>query len=192
LTYEDIDQMETKNDKPSNRQPDADTAKTKGNADYYMDKLNEIDKKVDDKIIRLGIKIDEVAGQMMSEFAEKMESLNGQMDELISSIYSNSVAPTHSVETCSYGTKHGGGIASFKSKLRPMLRKQFRKTLMRAPGDPRRDKVDVAEMLAMCEKALLETWDGSMAEHLNTQVGSRHSKKRARKENEASGSLDLA
>ena len=164
--------METKNDKPPDLHPDANTSKSKGNADYFMDKLNEIDKKVDDKIIELGIKIDEVAGQMMSEFAEKMESLNGQMDELISSIYSNSVAPTHSVETCSFGTK--------------------RATLMRAPGDPKRGKVDVAEMLAMCEKALLESWDGSMAEHLNTQVGSRHSKKRARKENEASGSLDLA
>ena len=56
--------METKNDKPPDRQPDADTAKTKGNADYFMDKLNEIDKKVDDKIIELGIKIDEVAGQI--------------------------------------------------------------------------------------------------------------------------------
>ena len=77
------------NDKPPDRQPDADTAKTKDNADYFMDKLNKIDKKVDDKIIELGKKIDEVAGQMMSEFGEKMESLNGQMDELISSIYSN-------------------------------------------------------------------------------------------------------
>jgi hypothetical protein len=184
--------METKNDKPPDLHPDANTSKSKGNADYFMDKLNEIDKKVDDKIIELGKQIDEVAGQMMSEFAEKMESLNGQMDELISSIYSNSVAPTRSVETCTYGTKHGRGIASFKGKLRHMLRKQFRATLMRAPGDPKRGKVDVAEMLAMCEKALLESWDGSMAEHLNTQVGSRHSKKRARNKNEASGSLDLA
>ena len=52
-----------------------------------------------------------------------------------------------------------------------MLRKQFRASLMRAPGDPKRGKIDVAELLAMCEKALLESWDGSMAEHLNTQVG---------------------
>jgi len=52
-----------------------------------------------------------------------------------------------------------------------MLCKQFRASLMRAPGDPKRGKIDVAELLAMCEKALLVSWDGSMAEHLNEQVG---------------------
>ena len=62
---------------------------------------------------------------------------------------------------------------------------------MRAPDDPKHGKVDVAEMLAMCEKAMLESWDGCLCDS-NTQVGSSHSKKRARKENEASGSLDLA
>ena len=36
---------------------------------------------------------------MMSEFAEKMESLNGQMDELISLIYRDADAPIRSVQT---------------------------------------------------------------------------------------------
>ena len=80
-------------------QPDADPVTNKGDAEYLMDKLNEIDKKVDDKILELGKKIDEVAGQMMSEFGEKMESLNGQMDELISLIYRNAAAPIRSVQT---------------------------------------------------------------------------------------------
>ena len=86
--------------------------------DEVADKLNEVHKKVDDKIIELGKKIDEVAGQMMSEFGEKMESLNGQMDELISSIHSNSVAPTRSAETPTTESRHSkkrarkGGEAS--------------------------------------------------------------------------------
>jgi len=83
--------------------------------------------KVDDKILVLGKKIDEVAGQMMSEFGEKMESLNGQMDVLISSIHRNAVAPISSVQTST-----------------------------------------------------------------TVDLESRHSKKRARKGGEASGSLDLA
>lgn len=66
--------------------------------DEVADKLNEVHKKVDDKILELGKKIDEVAGQMMSEFGEKMESLNGQMDVLISSIHRNAVAPISSVQ----------------------------------------------------------------------------------------------
>ena len=95
--------------------------------DEVADKLNEVHKKVDDKIIELGKKIDEVAGQMMSEFGEKMESLNGQMDVLISSIHRNAVAPISSVQTST-----------------------------------------------------------------TADLESRHSKKRARKGGEASGSLDLA
>jgi hypothetical protein len=99
LTYEDIDQMETKFDKLPDAQPDADPVTNKGDAEYLMDKLNEIDKKVDDKILELGKKIDEVAGQMMSELADKMGSLNGQMDELISLIYRDADAPIRSVQT---------------------------------------------------------------------------------------------
>ena len=95
--------------------------------DEVADKLNEVHKKVDDKILELGKKIDEVAGQMMSEFGEKMESLNGQMDVLISSIHRNAVAPISSVQTST-----------------------------------------------------------------TADLESRHSKKRARKGGEASGSLDLA
>ena len=120
LTYEDIDQMETKFDKLPDAQPDADPVTNKGDADYLMDKLNEVDKKVDDKILELGKKIDEVAGQMMSEFADKMESLNGQMDELISSIRSDAVAPVSSVLTPTTAHRHsknkrarkGGGEGS--------------------------------------------------------------------------------
>ena len=87
---------------------------------------------------------------------------------------SHTSAPTQQLpgtQQADYGAKHGGGIASLKGKLRPMLCKQFRASLMRAPGDPKRGKIDVAELLAMCEKALLVSWDGSMAEHLNEQVG---------------------
>ena len=97
LSYEDIDHMETKFDKLPDPQPDADNVNIKGDADYLMDKLNEVDKKVDDKILELGKKIDEVAGQMMREFGEKMESLSGKMDELIDSIHNNAVAPICSV-----------------------------------------------------------------------------------------------
>ena len=97
LTYEDIDQMETKFDKLPDAQPDADPVTNKGDADYLMDKLNEVDKKVDDKILELGKKIDEVAGQMMREFGDKMESFSGRMDELIDSIHSTEVAPIGSV-----------------------------------------------------------------------------------------------
>ena len=97
LTYEDIDHMETKFDKLPDPQPDADNVNIKGDADYLMDKLNEVDKKVDDKILELGKKIDEVAGQMMREFGDKMESLSGRMDELIDSIHSIEVAPIGSV-----------------------------------------------------------------------------------------------
>ena len=99
LTYEDIDQMEAKFDKLPDPQPDADPVSNKGDADYLMDKLNEVDKKVDDKILELGKKIDEVAGQMMSEFGEKMVSLNGQMDELISLMYRDADVPIRSVQT---------------------------------------------------------------------------------------------
>ena len=87
---------------------------------------------------------------------------------------SHTSAPTQQLpgtQQADYGTKHGGGIACFKGKLRPMLCKQFRASLMRAMGDPKRGKIEVAELLAMCEIALQQSWDGSKAEHLNTQVG---------------------
>ena len=97
LTYEDIDHMETKFDKLPDPQPDADNVNIKGDADYLMDKLNEVDKKVDDKILELGKKIDEVAGQMMREFGDKMESLSGRMDEFIDWMHSIEVPPIGSV-----------------------------------------------------------------------------------------------
>jgi hypothetical protein len=98
-TYEDIDQMEPMfTPLPESQDPVADgQAKTEG--EFLMDKLNEVDKKVDDKILELGKKIDEVAGQMMSEFGEKMESFSGRMDELIDSIHSNAVASISSGQT---------------------------------------------------------------------------------------------
>ena len=97
LTYDDIDNMEDKFVAlPESQTP---IAETKTDAEFLMDKLNEIDKKIDDKIVELGKKIDEVAGQMMSEFGEKMVSLNGQMDELISLIYRDADAPIRSVQT---------------------------------------------------------------------------------------------
>ena len=118
LTYEDIDQMETKFDKLPDAQPDADPVNNKGDVEYLMDKLNEIDKKVDDKVLELGKKIDEVAGQMMSELADKMESLNGQMDELISSIHRDADAHIRPVQTPTTESRHSkkrarnGGEAS--------------------------------------------------------------------------------
>ena len=98
-TYEDIDQMEPMfTPLPESQDPVAEgQAKTEG--EFLMDKLNEVDKKVDDKILELGKKIDEVAGQMMSEFGEKMESFSGRMDELIDSIHSDAVASISSGQT---------------------------------------------------------------------------------------------
>jgi PDZ domain-containing secreted protein len=118
LTYEDIDQMEAKFDPLPDPQPDADPVTNKGDADYLMDKLNEVDKKVDDKILQLGNKIDEVTGQMMAEIGDKMRSLHGQMDLLISSIRSDSVTPDSLVLTPATGhskkqrVRKGGGEAS--------------------------------------------------------------------------------
>ena len=95
LNYEDIDKMEPMFiPLPESQGPVAE-AKTEG--EFLMDKLNEVDNKVDDKILGLDKKIDEVAGQMMREFGEKMESLSGKMDELIDSIHNNAVAPICSV-----------------------------------------------------------------------------------------------
>ena len=95
LNYEDIDNMEPMFiPLPESQGPVAE-AKTEG--EFLMDKLNEVDKKVDDKILGLDKKIDEVAGQMMREFGDKMESLSGKMDELIDSIHNNAVAPICSV-----------------------------------------------------------------------------------------------
>ena len=97
LNYEDIDNMEPMFiPLPESQGPVAE-AKTEG--EFLMDKLNEVDKKVDDKILGLDKKIDEVAGQMMSEFGEKMESFSGRMDELIDSIHSNAVASISSGQT---------------------------------------------------------------------------------------------
>ena len=97
LNYEDIDNMEPMFiPLPESQGPVAE-AKTEG--EFLMDKLNEVDKKVDDKILELGKKIDEIAGQMMGEFGEKMESLSGRMDELIDSIHSNAVPPICSGQT---------------------------------------------------------------------------------------------
>jgi hypothetical protein len=117
LTYEDIDQMEAMFDPLPDPQPDADPVTNKGDADYLMDKLNEVDKKVDDKILQLGNKIDEVTGQMMAEIGDKMRSLHGQMDLLISSIRSDSVTPDSLVLTPATGhskkrVRKGGGEAS--------------------------------------------------------------------------------
>ena len=97
LNYEDIDKMEPMFiPLPESQGPVAE-AKTEG--EFLMDKLNEVDKKVDVKILELGKKSDEVAGQMMSEFGEKMESFSGRMDELIDSIHSNAVASISSGQT---------------------------------------------------------------------------------------------
>ena len=97
LNYEDIDKMEPMFiPLPESQGPVAE-AKTEG--EFLMDKLNEVDKKVDDKILELGNKIDEVAGQMMGEFGEKMESFSGRMDELIDSIHSNAVASSGQTPT---------------------------------------------------------------------------------------------
>ena len=99
LNYEDIDKMEPMFiPLPESQGPVAE-AKTEGEFLMDKDKLNEVDKKVDDKILELGNKIDEVAGQMMGEFGEKMESFSGRMDELIDSIHSNAVASISSGQT---------------------------------------------------------------------------------------------
>ena len=105
-TYEDIDQMEPMfTPLPESQDPVAEgQAKTEG--EFLMDKLNEVDKKVDDKILELGNKIDEVAGQMMSEFGEKMESFSGRMDELIDSLHSNAGASISSGQTPTTESRH--------------------------------------------------------------------------------------
>ena len=52
-----------------------------------------------------------------------------------------------------------------------MMRQQFRSACLLPKGGPMRGKVEVSQLLALSEKALLSSWDGSKAEHLNTSVG---------------------
>jgi len=99
MTYEDIDQMEAQFEPLPDAQPDADIVTTKGDADYLMDKLNEIEKKVDDKVHELGKKIEETTGMMMAEIGDKMRSIDGQIDDLISAIRGDGGAPISSVLT---------------------------------------------------------------------------------------------
>ena len=63
---------------------------------------------------------------------------------------------------------NGGGIARFKKVFRPLMYKQFRAALERKE---RKGHVSVAEILAMVEMALKESWDANLAEHLNRTVG---------------------
>ena len=66
--------------------------------------------------------------------------------------------------------RNGGGVARFKKKFRPLMYRQFRNALGRV-GDKTRGHVSVAEILAMAEKALLESWNPDLAAHLNATVG---------------------
>ena len=70
-----------------------------------------------------------------------------------------------------YGSKDGGGIACFKAKFRPKMRKQFRAALERPTGDPLKGRVTISQLLKMAEDSLIESWDGSMGPHLNSLVG---------------------
>lgn len=74
-----------------------------------------------------------------------------------------------STQQADLSARDGGGVARFKAAFRPKMCRQFRAALNKTGKT--RGHVSMAEILRIAEMSLVESWDPSLAERMNSTIG---------------------